>query len=384
MISPLSFTSTRSPFACLLGATILLLLLLPSPSSASISDNVIDPAPPTSPSATATIKLLKRIEDSVRQSGDFRESFLFQKFKDFIGVYSKKYESENEAAKRFAHFKDNMKLVEKIQAKEKGTGKYGPNKFSDLSAEEFRKYFLSPKPWDLTRKPQRKVALTAAQLRDVPDSFDWREHNAVTPVKNQGYCGSCWAFSTTGNIEGQWAIRKGKLLNLSEQELVDCDKIDQGCNGGLPSDAYKEIIRLGGLETEADYPYDGQDEKCHFNKTDIKVTIDDSVQLPTNETELKAWLFHNGPISIGINANAMQFYWGGVSHPWSFLCSPTSLDHGVLIVGYGVDNGLFGPTPYWTIKNSWGVDWGEKGYYRIYRGDGCCGVNQMCTSAIVK
>jgi len=359
-----------------------LLLIIPAMVTASVDDNVVD-VMPLNAATTKTLGMLKEIEDSVKQSGDFRESFLFQKFKDFIGVYTKQYADKNEAAKRFAFFKDNMKTVEKIQAKEKGSGKYGPTKYSDLSAEEFRKNFLSPKPWDLTRKPARKVSLTEAQLKDVPDSFDWREHGAVTPVKNQGYCGSCWAFSTTGNIEGQWAIKRGELLDLSEQELVDCDKIDQGCNGGLPSDAYKEIIRLGGLETESDYPYDGQDEKCHFNKTDIKVMINDSVQLPTNETELKAWLYHNGPISIGINANAMQFYWGGVSHPWSFLCSPTSLDHGVLIVGYGVENGVFGPTPFWTIKNSWGTDWGEKGYYRIFRGDGCCGVNQMCTSALV-
>jgi len=367
----------------------LLLPLLPLVTVASIADNVVDldsPASDTtasSPSTASTLDLLKNIEDSVNQGGDFRESFLFQKFKDFISVYSKKYATEAEAVKRFTHFKDNMKTVEKIQAKEKGTAKYGPNKFSDLSANEFRKFFLSSKPWDLNRKPVRKSTVAPRDHLAVPEAFDWREHGAVTPVKNQGYCGSCWAFSTTGNIEGQWAIRKGKLLDLSEQELVDCDTVDQGCNGGLPSDAYKEIIRLGGLETEADYPYDGLDEKCHLNKTDIKVAINDSVQLPTNETDLKAWLFHHGPISIGINANAMQFYWGGISHPWSFLCNPTSLDHGVLIVGYGVEDGVFGPQPFWTIKNSWGPDWGEKGYYRIFRGDGSCGVNQMATSALI-
>jgi len=366
-----------------------ILLLLPLVAVASIVDNVVDVDVPasisssSSPSTASTLALLKKIEDSVNQGGDFRESFLFQKFKDFISVYSKKYTTEAEAAKRFAHFKDNMKLVEKIQAKEKGSAKYGPNKFSDLSAEEFRQFSLSSKPWNLKKKPTRKATVTQRELQTVPEAFDWREHGAVTPVKNQGYCGSCWAFSTTGNIEGQWAIRKGKLLDLSEQELVDCDKVDQGCNGGLPSDAYKEIIRLGGLETEADYPYDGSDEKCHMNMSEIRVAINDSVQLPTNETELKAWLFHHGPISIGINANAMQFYWGGISHPWSFLCNPNSLDHGVLIVGYGVEDGMFGPQPFWTIKNSWGPDWGEKGYYRIFRGDGSCGVNQMATSALV-
>jgi len=362
----------------------LLLFFLPL-ALASVSDNVIDldaQLPPSEAVAT-TLGLLKGLEAEVSKSGDFREQFLFQKYKDFIGIYEKSYKSEKEAVNRYDNFKDNMQKIEKMQAKERGTAKYGPNKFSDMSAAEFRKYFLSPKPWDLTKKPPRKVSLTTTQTANIPDSFDWREHGAVTPIKNQGYCGSCWAFSTTGNIEGQWAIQKGKLVDLSEQELVDCDTVDKGCNGGLPSDAYKEIIRLGGLETEKGYPYDGQDEKCHLNKTDIKVYINDSLQLSTNETEIKAWLFHNGPISIGINANAMQFYWGGVSHPWSFLCSPSGIDHGVLIVGYGVEKGLIGPQPFWIIKNSWGTDWGEKGYYRIYRGDGSCGVNQMCTSAIV-
>lgn len=180
-------------------------------------------------------------------------------------------------------------------------------------------------------------------------------------------------------------MQSGKLVSLSEQELVDCDKMDDGCNGGLPDNAYRAIEQMGGLELESDYPYEGVDEKCMFNKTLAKVQISGAVNITKNETGMAQWLVHNGPISIGINANAMQFYMGGISHPWKMLCNPTNLDHGVLIVGYGIkDYPLFHKKlPYWIVKNSWGKSWGEQGYYRVYRGDGTCGVNQMASSAVI-
>merc|ERR1719239_683277 len=171
--------------------------------------------------------------------------------------------------------------------------------------------------------------------------------NAVTPVKNQGACGSCWAFSVTGNVEGQQAIKNGELLSLSEQELVDCDKRD--------------------------------------NRSKVAVRVSGGVEISQNETQMAQWLFKNGPISVGLNANAMQFYKGGVSHPWKFLCSADGIDHGVLIVGFGEhEYPLFHKKmPYWIIKNSWGEGWGEQGYYRLYRGDGTCGINMMTSSAVV-
>ncbi|XP_033734372.1 putative cysteine proteinase CG12163 isoform X2 [Pecten maximus] len=300
------------------------------------------------------------------------------KFLAFKKTHKKTYASTAEEKKRYLIFKENMRLVAKIQQTERpgSTARYGATKFADLTESEFRQHVGYK--WDL----QANKGMQRAEIPrgNIPKAYDWRDHNAVTAVKNQGSCGSCWAFSTTGNIEGQWAIKRSKLVSLSEQELVDCDKVDEGCNGGLPSQAYKEIIRLGGLETEARYKYEGEDERCIFNRSDVKVTINSSVSISSDETEMAAWLAKNGPISIGINAFVMQFYMGGISHPWSFFCNPKELDHGVLIVGYGVDqNG----TPYWVVKNSWGPDWGEKGYYLVYRGSGVCGLNTMCTSSVV-
>ncbi|XP_045131989.1 cathepsin L-like isoform X8 [Portunus trituberculatus] len=304
-------------------------------------------------------------------------------FKSFMKQHNKSYKNKAEFKKRFKIFHQNMKKVHILQQNERGTAKYGPTKFADLTEREFRKM--------LGFQPHMKPATSSMEPAVIPEdleapvSFDWRKHGVVTPVKNQGMCGSCWAFSTTGNVEGQWAIKHKQLYSLSEQELVDCDATDDGCNGGLPENAYEAIAKLGGLELEDDYPYDGEDEQCHFNRSLAKVTVNGSVELPADEVAMAKWLTQNGPISIGINANALQFYVGGVSHPLKFLCNPESLDHGMLIVGYGVHTTkyLHRKQPFWIVKNSWGDDWGEQGYYRVYRGDGTCGVDQMATSAIV-
>nr|KAG5712909.1 hypothetical protein BaRGS_007506 [Batillaria attramentaria] len=124
-------------------------------------------------------------------------------------------------------------------------------------------------------------------------------------------------------------------------------------------------MKLGGLETEDEYSYEGRDDKCKFNRSEVAVKINGAVNISSDENEIKAWLYKNGPISVGINAFAMQFYWGGISHPWKIFCDPSELDHGVLIVGYGVKDG----EPYWIIKNSWGEDWGEKSVEEEDSGD---------------
>ncbi|XP_070535999.1 cathepsin L-like [Ptychodera flava] len=308
------------------------------------------------------------------KTGDGKGLLQLDMFNDFIQKYGKKYSTE-EFDFRFRVFKSNLAKAEQLQQNEQATGQYGVTKFMDLTEDEFKKFYLTP-VWPapgVNSQPPAKLK------GEAPESFDWRDHNAVTEVKNQGTCGSCWAFSTTGNIEGQWAIKKKQLISLSEQMLVDCDKLDEGCNGGLPTNAYAEIMRMGGIMTETDYPYKGVDSSCKFNRTMAKIYINGSMNISQDEGEIANWLAANGPISIGINANAMQFYFGGISHPWKIFCNPENLDHGVLIVGYGTKDG----TPYWIIKNSWGKDWGEQGYYLAYRGGGVCGLNEMCTSAII-
>lgn len=143
----------------------------------------------------------------------------------------------------------------------------------------------------------------------LPESWDWRDHGAVTEVKDQGMCGSCWAFSTTGNIEGVKKVVDGTLYDLSEEQLVECDTIDHGCDGGYMTNAYQSIEKMGGLETEDEYPYKGLFYKtCHMNDTAFKVNIDSYTTLPTNETQIAQYVVQNGPVSIGLNAFVMQFY----------------------------------------------------------------------------
>ncbi|KAJ8795684.1 hypothetical protein J1605_002446 [Eschrichtius robustus] len=297
-------------------------------------------------------------------------------FKDFVTTYNRTYDTKEEARWRMSVFASNMVRAQKIQALDRGTARYGVTKFSDLTEEEFRTIYLNPL---LKGEPGKKMRL-AQSIPDLPPpEWDWRSKGAVTKVKDQGMCGSCWAFSVTGNVEGQWFLKRGALLSLSEQELLDCDKVDKACLGGLPSSAYSAIRTLGGLETEDDYSYRGHLQTCSFSAEKAKVYINDSVELSQNEQKLAAWLAKKGPISVAINAFGMQFYRHGISHPLRPLCSPWLIDHAVLLVGYGNRSA----TPFWAIKNSWGTDWGEEGYYYLHRGSGACGVNIMASSAVV-
>jgi cathepsin F len=254
----------------------------------------------------------------------------------------------------------------------------------DLTAGEFAKTHLNLNLSVMDRIEARtstKVLKAHLKQGPAPASYDWREQGVVSEVKNQGSCGSCWAFSAIGNIESQLAIQtKEKPISLSEQELVDCDKVDQGCNGGLMEDAFK-YLETAGVVSETDYKYSGRDGSCSVTGKKVVAKITGYHYAGTeDETKLKQLLFENGPFAIAINATPLQFFFWGIFKPWfEFLCSPTELNHGVLLVGYGIE----GSTPYWIVKNSWGGSWGEKGYFRIIAGKGACGLNTYVISAEV-
>ncbi|KAA3673693.1 cathepsin F [Paragonimus westermani] len=214
----------------------------------------------------------------------------------------------------------------------------------------------------------------------LPSEFDWSKLGAVSSVKDQGPCGSCWAFSALGNVEGQWFRRTGKLISLSAQQLVDCDRKDHGCQGGLMDQAFRAIKSMGGIQSDESYPYHARRGQCHLDRKKIVAYVNESLRLPENEYLLAEWLHSNGPISVGINADMLQFYRGGVLRPSSRICPATQIDHGVLLVGFGTE----AKGPFWIVKNSWGVDWGEKGYFRIGRNTGACGINVYAVSSVIK
>jgi cathepsin F len=295
-------------------------------------------------------------------------------------VVGRIYSSAAERERRFAVFVENLKIIAQMQAFDADATYSHKTPFADWTVDEFLALNT------LTPHLHQESSVVYDELHDtsaLPDAFDWVAKGAVNAVKNQGQCGSCWAFSTVANIEGVNFVKTQKLVSLSEQQLVDCDKNgssgDQGCQGGLPSNAFTYMISKGmGLESESKYPYTARDGTCQASKGDELVFISAWKQIASDEAQMAAALVQYGPLSIGINAGPMQWYMGGIANPLSILCNPKSIDHGVAIVGFGSQ-----PKSYWKIRNSWGASWGEQGYYRIVRGVNKCGLNSMPTTAVI-
>jgi cathepsin L len=314
---------------------------------------------------------------------------LWNKFKKSHG---KTYLSEEHESYRFDIFKRNVDIIEKHNSEyAMGMHKFtlGVNMFADWTVEEYRSRLLGTRKNATHGVRHRGLAIFMRLPKEIklPESIDWREKGVVTPVKNQGQCGSCWSFSATGALEGQHARASGKLVSLSEQQLVDCSKKfdNNGCNGGLMDNAFKYVQEIGGLETEETYPYKGHEGKCKFNKALAVVTCSGYVDIPSqDENALKEALATIGPVSVAIDATEEKFmlYKEGVFVDDTCESTDDALNHGVLAVGYGIDEKT--KTEYWIVKNSWGPSWGEEGYIRMGRIRGSCGIATSASYPLVK
>ena len=285
-------------------------------------------------------------------------------FSAFEARYGKNYINDAERSFRAKVFAYNMDWVNKINA-EGHPYTVGATIFADMTNQEF----ATSKMCGCMLKPTMTKVSKYINVRPF-EEVDWREKGAVTPVKDQASCGSCWAFSATGSLEGGNFVANGKLISLSEQQLVDCDPKSNGCGGGLMTNAFEYVMKKG-LCTEEDYPYHAKDEDCKDDKCTAAIHITGYEEVPAYDGAALKAAVSKAPVSVAVEADSavFQMYTGGVVD--STACG-TSLNHGVLAVGYTDE--------YWIVKNSWGPSWGDKGYIKIaYKatGAGICGINQM-------
>jgi len=296
------------------------------------------------------------------------------KFTLFEQKFGKSYSSHEERHNRMVIFAENLQKVDRMNA-EHGSAVFGVTKFMDMNPEEFKGHYLNLQvPNPLPQAPSTHVTPVSAEL---PASVDWRNtQGVITPVKNQEQCGSCWAFSATESIESAWVLAGNQQVILAPQQIVDCDKSDDGCGGGYPSTAMEYVIGAGGQELEKDYPYTGQDGQCTVDKADFAASINSwhyvSQSAGTEMTTMMTYVATTGPVSVCVDAAPWQYYTGGVLR----LCG-NQIDHAVQAVGYGVVNSI----DVWYVRNSWGADWGEQGYIWVERGKNLCEIATIVTAA---
>ncbi|XP_061376951.1 uncharacterized protein LOC133318764 [Danaus plexippus] len=298
-------------------------------------------------------------------------------FEQFIKDYNKEYD-ESEKEERFKIFVNNLKDINAMNERS-SNAVYGINKFSDLSKEEFIKYYTGLKQDSCPSNEHHKSTdLPKSFNITAPDQFDWRKKGVVSSVKFQGHCGSCWAFSVAGNVESIHAIKTGKLIDVSEQQLLDCDKNDSGCSGGLPWNAMRYFVANGAMSLKS-YPYVAKEGKCRYDSSKVEIRLKEYKHIEKlSEDQIKEHLYNIGPLSIGITSSPLASYNGGIlieeCHR-SYL-----INHAVLLVGYGKENGV----KYWIVKNSWGQNWGENGYFRMKMGVNCLLVTECgITTAVI-
>ncbi|GKY99460.1 hypothetical protein MPSEU_000900500 [Mayamaea pseudoterrestris] len=328
---------------------------------------------------------------------------LMAKFQLWRTFHGKEYNSHDERVGRLRVYAENDERIQQHNLQQPPP-KYtlGHNAYSDMTEQEFAAYFKLDRGFIESKDRQQLVELTpettvliAEQRRalmdnqlQLPDFIDWRALGGVTEVKNQGACGACWAFSTTGAMEGAHFVRTGELVSLSEQNLLDCDDVDLGCNGGLMDNAFK-FAKEGGLCSEADYPYlEHANNFCSTNCTPVSGTsVKTFVDVPSGNEKALLSAVAMQPVSVAIEGSSFsfQFYKDGVLT--SDACGRNgNIDHGVLAVGYGTD--LDTQEPYFLVKNSWGDTWGDGGYVKIGRKTtnqfGICSILKMASFPLVE
>jgi C1A family cysteine protease len=289
-----------------------------------------------------------------------------------MNTHNKVYSTDEEFLHRMAVFSENLDKI--AQWNGEGNEVFGVTKFADLTQEEFRQTYL------IVDAPEYDVShleeLDASAYDDVPTatSFDWRTKNAVTPVKNQGQCGSCWAFSATENIESVYFLAGHSIPDLSPQQIVDCDTTCYGCNGGWPYLAFEYVIPVG-QDSESSYPYTARDGTCKYSASNVAAKISSYNKVSNNEHTIQSTLPNVSPYSICVDAAKWYLYQGGIMTPSQ--CGQ-SVDHCVQLVGFDAS----GSTPYWIVRNSWGTGWGQQGYIYLEMYQDTCAMADYVTTAV--
>jgi len=294
--------------------------------------------------------------------------------------HNRAYKDIYEEKVRYTIWQDNVMRIKHFNKNSKSLF-LRMNHFGDMTTTEFK---AKMNGYLMSTKEKEGSTFMTPNFAQIPNSVDWRNHPGyVSEVKNQGQCGSCWAFSTTGSLEGQHFRKFGKKVDLSEQNLVDCSVAygNHGCQGGLMDNAFKYIKANDGIDTEASYPYEAQNAQCRFKKANVGADDTGFVDIPEgSEDALKNATATVGPISVAIDAShfSFQFYHTGVYNEPE--CNSQQLDHGVLVVGYGNLNGV----EYWIVKNSWGPSWGQKGFIMMSRNkQNQCGIASKASYPLV-
>jgi cathepsin L len=306
---------------------------------------------------------------SYKYSGDKFMYLVDYNFDLFIRDNNIVYGSDDEYNYRKYIFSTNLhKIIEHNNGN--SSYKLAINRFADITTTEFKNQYLI----SIKRNSDKDYYIN--HTSNLPEKVDWRDKGVVNPIKDQGQCGSCWAFSATSALESAWAIKYGKLYDLAEQELVDCDTNDHGCNGGLMDNAWTWLNTSGGMTETKDYPYRAIDGKCKFTKKKAVVTVQGYEDCNPNDEQTLLSALATQPVSVAINANTdgFMFYSSGIYNDTTCDSSPSALDHGVILVGYDSES--------YILRNSWAETWGENGYMRMARGN-TCGVLDLPSFPVV-